>query len=140
VVKGMPFGHALTQFCELPHSCNPPAPINAFKRSSLVIEPVGCKLNNLTCEIACAPTKSLFLVTFGQTSKHTPHVIHLDYSYVVCCFLPCIRGPVPRSYVPSIGTHAFIRFKLSIILLRSTCKSRITGNVLIGSNFIGCSN
>jgi succinate dehydrogenase/fumarate reductase-like Fe-S protein len=25
-------------------------------------------------------------------------------------------------------------------LVRSTCKSRMTGNVLIGSNLIGCSN
>src|SRR5699024_38686 len=129
-----------TEFCELPRSCNPPAPISAFKRSCLVIEPVRCTLNDLICEIASPPTKSLFLVTFGLPSKHTPHVIHLHTSHAVRRFFSGIRGPGPRSYVPSIGTHAFIRFKLSNILLRSTCKSRITGNVLIGSNFIGCSN
>jgi hypothetical protein len=41
-------------------------------------------------------------------------------------------GPrMPKSYVPSIGIHAFIRFKLSNILERSTCKSRITGTPVV---------
>src|SRR5215213_5286158 len=42
-------------------------------------------------------------------------------------------GPVPRSYVPSIGTHALAR-------LRSTNRSRTSGNLVIGSSVIGCSS
>src|SRR5699024_6566386 len=140
VVKGIPFGQASTQFCAIPHSAIPPVPIKASKRSFLVILPFGCKLNNLTCEICAAPMKSDLELTFGHTSKHTLHDIHLDNSYATCRFFSGILGPGPKSYVPSIGTHALTRFKLSNMNERSTCRSRTIGKVLIGSNLIGCSN
>src|SRR5450432_681644 len=51
-----------------------------------------------------------------------------------------MRGPAPRSYVPSTGTHAFTAFRFSKITLRSTAKSRTTGNLVSGSTRIGCSS
>src|SRR6266852_4744470 len=50
-----------------------------------------------------------------------------------------MRGPSPRLYVPSIGIHAFTRFRLSNMNCRSTVKSRTTGNFDNGSIRIGCS-
>lgn len=41
VVSGIPFGQDCTQFCEFPHSCNPPSPRRASSRSSLFMAPVG---------------------------------------------------------------------------------------------------
>jgi len=49
------------------------------------------------------------------------------------------RGPEPRSYVPSTGTHALTFFRFSKITLRSTARSRTTGNFDNGSSLIGCS-
>jgi len=39
-----------------------------------------------------------------------------------------MRGPSPRSYVPSIGIQHCVRFKSSNIFERSTTRSRISGN------------
>src|SRR5699024_9813707 len=83
VVSGIPCGQASTQFCAIPHSATPPTPIRASRRSSLFMLPVGCRLNNLTCEIAAAPMKLDLSLTFGQTSRHTPQVIHFESSYAV---------------------------------------------------------
>src|SRR5699024_4938545 len=137
VVNGIPFGQAFTQFCAIPHSDTPPLPIGASNLSSLLIRPVGCKLNKRTCEIGAAAIKSDLSLTVGHTSKHTPHVIHLDNSKAARLCFSGIRAPDPKSYVPSIGTQAFTRFKISNIRERSTCKSLTIGNVLIGSNVIG---
>src|SRR5450432_105054 len=41
------------------------------------------------------------------------------------------------SYVPSIGTHALIFFRSLKSRLRSTHRSRTSGNLLIGSSVIG---
>ena len=51
-----------------------------------------------------------------------------------------MRGPGPRSYVPSIGTQAFTRFSDSNIEPRSTERSRTTGNLARGSSFTGCAS
>src|SRR5580700_2386154 len=45
-----------------------------------------------------------------------------------------MRGPAPRSYVPSIGTQAFTALRFSKITLRSTARSRTTGNLENGSS------
>lgn len=140
VVSGMPFGQDCTQFCEFPQFANPPSPMIASRRSALCIAPVGCALNKRTCESGAGPIKFDLLLTFGQASKHTPHVIHLDSSYAHCRLRSGMRGPGPKSYVPSIGIHAFTFFNESNMRLRSTCKSRMTGNVRIGSKRIGCSS
>src|SRR3954469_24370858 len=140
VVNGIPFGQAWTQFCEFPQLASPPSPIIVSKRSALFIAPVGCALNKRTCDNGAGPIKSDLLFTFGQASKQTPHVIHFESSYAHWRFLSGIRGPGPKSYVPSIGIHAFTFFNESNIRLLSTCKSRTTGNVLIGSKRIGCSS
>src|SRR5699024_777633 len=105
VVRGIPFGHASTQFCAIPHSAIPPVPISASSLSFLDMLPVGWRLNRRTCEIGAAPMKLDLLLTFGQTSKHTPQDIHLDNSYAILRFFSGILGPGPRSYVPSIGTQ-----------------------------------
>src|SRR5579875_1220197 len=97
----------------------PPSSINAFKRSALFIAPVGCALNNRTCPKTNGPIKFVLLLTFGHASKQTPQVIHLDNSYAHWRFVSAIRGPGPKSYVPSIGIHALTFFKESNILLRS---------------------
>src|SRR5699024_2289771 len=80
------------------------------------------------------------LVTFAQTSTHTPHVIHFDNSYAICRFFSGICAPGPRSYVPSLATPAFIRSTSSNTLLPSTCKPRITCTVLIASTLFVCSH
>src|SRR6266478_491183 len=51
-----------------------------------------------------------------------------------------MRGPSPRSYVPSIGIQAFTRFRLSNMNWRSTARSRTSGNLLSGSMRIGRSS
>src|SRR3954470_17456209 len=48
-----------------------------------------------------------------------------------------IGGPEPRSYVPSIGTHALTRLRSSNSRERSTHRSRTSGNFVIGSSVIG---
>src|SRR2546427_1295945 len=50
-----------------------------------------------------------------------------------------MRGPGPRSYVPSTGTHAFTRLRFSNSTLRSVARSRTMGNFESGSSRIGCS-
>src|SRR5947207_4275116 len=51
-----------------------------------------------------------------------------------------MRGPGPRSYVPSTGTHAFTRLRFSNRTLRSVARSRTMGNFERGSSRIGCSS
>src|SRR5690554_5011848 len=80
VVNGIPFGHAATQFCELPQFARPPSPMIAFKRSSLFIAPVGCVLNKRTCDNGAGPMNEADSDTFGHASIHTPQVIHFDSS------------------------------------------------------------
>src|SRR5699024_12565 len=140
VVSGIPFGQTCTQFCALPHPVIPPVSINPSKRSLLFISPVGLALNKRAWDNAAGPINvAPFLsFTFGQASKHTPHVIHFDSSYAHCRFFSGILGPGPISYVPSIGTHALICFNTSNIFSRFTIISRKTGNVVIGSNRINC--
>src|SRR6266513_5144795 len=55
-VRGMPLGQVRTQFCALAHSCMPPGPMRAARRSLLFIAPVGCMLNKRTWLIMAAPT------------------------------------------------------------------------------------
>src|SRR5579863_8284075 len=50
-----------------------------------------------------------------------------------------MRGPAPRSYVPSIGTQALTAFRFSKITLRSVARSRTMGNLENGSSLTGCS-
>src|SRR5690625_4671194 len=83
--------------------------------------------------------KSDLSFTFGHASKQTPHVIHLESSYAHSRFFSGIRGPGPKSCVPSIGIQALICLSASNITSRSTMRSRTTGNVLIGAKRIGCS-
>ena len=42
--------------------------------------------------------------------------------------------------MPSMGTQAFTAFRFSKSTLRSTAKSRITGNLENGSRRMGCSS
>src|SRR5699024_11439163 len=55
-------------------------------------------------------------------------------------FFSGILGPGPRSYVPSMGTQALTRLRLSNMNERSTWRSFTTGNVDIGSSLIGWSS
>src|SRR5699024_4750902 len=66
-------------------------------------------------------------------------ILLFDSSYAHCRFFSGFLGPGPISYVPSIGSHALICFNASNIFSRFTIRSRTTGNVVIGSNRIGCS-
>ena len=140
VVSGMPFGQACTQFCELPQPSMPPSSISASRRSSLFISPVGWALNRRTCEIAAGPMKLLLSLTFGQASRQTPQVMHLDSSYAHCRFdsgHARTRTEVVRAVDRNPRFDAFQRIEHA---LRSTIRSRTTGNVLIGSSRIGCSS
>src|SRR6185295_2839097 len=56
------------------------------------------------------------------------------------CSSGAMRGPGPRSYVPSIGIHPLMRFSASNMRLRSTIRSRSTRNFDIGSSVIGRSS
>src|SRR6266851_5632536 len=109
-------------------------------RSLACIAPVGCMLNNRTWLKMAAPMKSLCSLTCGQTSRQFPHVMQRDSGYAFSCTAGAMRGPSPRLYVPSIGIHAFTRFRLSNMNCRSTVKSRTTGNFDKGSRRIGCSS
>src|SRR5689334_15322235 len=115
----------------------PPSPMSACKRSVLRAFPVGCVLNKRTCEIAAAPTNPVDSLNWGHASMQQQHEIQRDSGYANSCSTGDIRGPGPRSYVPSTGTQALTLFKFSNSTLRSTAKSRITGNLLNGSSLIG---
>src|SRR5690625_6650398 len=67
--------------------------------------------------------KSDLSLTFGHASKQTPHVIHLESSYAHSRFFSGIRGPGPKSCVPSIGIQALICLSASNITSRSTIRS-----------------
>ena len=66
--------------------------------------------------------------------------MHFESSYAYARSDSAMRGPGPRSYVPSMGTQAFTRFSDSNIEPRSTERSRTTGNFASGSSFTGCSS
>src|SRR5579864_4952025 len=68
LVNGMSLGHTSTQFCAYPHSWMPPSPIRAAKRSRWSALPVGCVLNNRTCEIVAAPTNPVSSLNCGHAS------------------------------------------------------------------------
>src|SRR6476469_10514514 len=87
-----------------------------------------------------APTKPVAGVTWGHTSRHRQHEIQRESGYISSCCSGAMRGPGPRSYVPSTGTQAFTRFRFSKSTLRSTARSRITGKRDKGSRRTGCSN
>src|SRR6266481_6374654 len=78
-----------------------------------------------------------WVLTCGHASRQHPQVMHREKRYANSWTLGAIRGPGPRSYVPSIGTHACAFLSASNILDRSTHKSRITGNFDIGSIVTG---
>src|SRR5699024_8166929 len=118
----------------------PPSPIKPSKRSLAFIAPVGWALYKRGRDSANGPIKFDLSFTFGQASKQTPQVMHLDNSYAHCCFFSGMRGPGPISYVPSIGIDDLIWFKEGNMRSRSTIKSRTTGNVDIRSKRMGCSN
>src|SRR5690606_39656142 len=80
VVSGIPFGQTCTQFCEFPHSCSPPSPKRASRRSSLFMAPVGWELNSRTWLITKGPMKLEREFTLGHASRQTPQVMHLDSS------------------------------------------------------------
>src|SRR5437867_2804254 len=63
-----------------------------------------------------------------------------EIGYASSCSVGYMRGPAPKSYVPSTGTQAFTRFRFSKITLRSTVRSRTIGNLLKGSTWIGWSS
>src|SRR5699024_7201004 len=81
VVSGIPLGHTCTQLCELPQPETPPSSIKASKRSLLFIAPVGRALYNRGSDKSAGPIKFDLSLTFGQASRQTPHVIHLESSY-----------------------------------------------------------
>src|SRR5258706_13687187 len=62
-----------------------------------------------------------------------------EMGYATSCSSADMRGPAPRSYVPSIGTHALTALRFSKITLRSVARSRMTGNFENDSSRIGCS-
>src|SRR5579872_543982 len=67
------------------------------------------------------------------------HEMQRESGYARSCSAAVIRGPAPRSYVPSTGTHALTALRFSKITLRSTARSRTIGNFENGSSFTGCS-
>src|SRR5207253_1068872 len=77
-VSGMFLGQAFTQFCALAHSCTPPGPISASRRSRLFIAPVGWMLKRRTWLMMAAPTNWLCSFTCGQTSRQLPQVMQLE--------------------------------------------------------------
>src|SRR6266436_8248556 len=77
-VSGIPFGQASTQLPAFPQSLTPPASIRPCSRSLAFIAPVGCVLNNRTCEMAAAPMNWVAGVTCGQTSRQQPQVMQVD--------------------------------------------------------------
>src|ERR1700733_10630050 len=117
----------------------PPSPIRAASRSRASALPVGCVLNNRTCAMVAAPTNPVSSLNWGQASMQQQQEMHRERGYAASCSSADMRGPAPRSYVPSIGTHAFTAFRFSKITLRSTARSRTTGNLENGSSFTGCS-
>src|ERR1700691_3812353 len=67
------------------------------------------------------------------------HEMQFDKGYDCSWASIVTRGPGPRSYMPSIGTQAFTFFKFSTSTLRSTDRSRMTGNLDNASSLIGWS-
>src|ERR1035437_10098972 len=80
-----------------------------------------------------ASTKRVSSVICGHASRHKQHEIQRERGYACSCTAGVTRGPGPRSYVPSTGTHAFTRFRFSKRILRSTMRSRTTGKCDKGS-------
>src|SRR5882724_11486630 len=90
--------------------------------------------------MAAAPTNPVSSLNCGQTSMQQQQEMQFESGYASSCASMVMRGPAPRSYVPSTGTHAFTAFKFSNKTLRSTARSRTIGNLENGSNLIGCSS
>src|SRR5581483_3907887 len=78
-VKGMPFGHASTQFWALPQSWMPPGRMRRSSRSSAFIRPVGCRFIKSAWPIVAAPTKpesgGSSRWNWGQTPMQQPHAM-----------------------------------------------------------------
>src|SRR5581483_4603984 len=90
--------------------------------------------------MAAAPTNPVCSLNCGHTSMQQQHEMQREYGYASSWSFGEMRGPGPRSYVPSTGTQALTRFRFSNSTLRSTARSRTTGNLLKGSMRMGCSN
>src|ERR1700722_6905083 len=69
----------------------------------------------------------------GQASVQQPQVMQVERTYIASCTLGLILGPNPRSSASSTSTHAFTRFKFSNMMSRSTTRSLINGNLVIGA-------
>src|SRR6202034_1269773 len=89
--------------------------------------------------MVAAPTKPVSSLNCGQASMQQQQEMQREMGYATSCASGDRRGPGPRSYVPSIGTQALTVFKFSKSTLRSTARSRTTGNLENGSRRIGCS-
>jgi len=136
-VSGTSLGQTTTQFCALPQSTMPPTPISSAVRSSLVSGPVGWRFLRIACPTAAGPMNAEWSLYCGQASRQQPQVMQRESAYAYCCASSVMRGPGPTSYVPSIGTQARTRFRFSNMRLRSTARSRTTGNFENGSSLIG---
>src|SRR5260370_32855917 len=67
-VRGSCFGQASTQFWAKPHSCTPPSPARARRRSSFRTAPAGSILKRLTWAMVAAPTEVVDAMKCGETS------------------------------------------------------------------------
>src|SRR5690242_13950656 len=86
--------------------------------------------------MTAAPTNWLAGVYCGQASRQHPQLMHRDSGYRSSCNSLEMDGPVPRSYVPSMGIHALTRLRSLNSRWRSTNRSRTRGNLVIGSSVI----
>src|SRR5512135_3448403 len=77
------------------------------------------------------------LFTCGQASRQQPQVMQRDSGYAACWSSCDILGPGPAPYVMSTGIQACTFLKLTNRELRSTTRSRTTGNFVNGSMTTG---
>src|SRR6266404_9012725 len=117
----------------------PPSPIRAESRSRSRALPVGWVLKSRTCEMAAAPTNPVDSLNCGQASIQQQQEMQRESGYDSSCSSTVRRGPGPRSYVPSTGTQALTFFRFSKSTLRSTERSRTSGNFDSGSSLMGWS-
>src|SRR5918996_1455368 len=94
-------------------------------------------LKRRTWLIAAAPTNRLSSAICGHASRQQAHVMHVERTYRSACSAWLRRGPGPRLCVPSSTSHAFTLWSASNIRLRSTARSRTSGNLRSGSLALG---
>ena len=143
VVSGISFGHDLHAVlgvaAVLDAAVGPSARPAARRRASC---PVGCTLKRRAWLIGAGADEVGLVVVLGHASRQQPQVMQVRQHVASTAWSARATdaGPGPRSWVPSMGIHAFTCLRASNIRCGPPMRSRTSGNFFIGSRVIGCSS